>query len=62
MFKDIMQIKQVIKDLGKEIENLKNSQISFYKKRYESFKTLNTKQSIQYDLIYCALFGNGIFI
>jgi dynactin complex subunit len=61
-FEEILNMRQRIQELEKEIENTKLEEMKKFKRRYDSFKMSNTKQSVTLDLIHSALFGNSIVI
>jgi DNA-binding protein H-NS len=59
-YKEIESLKETVEELKNEIENLREEQVAFFKKKYEVYKNGGIKQLIIYDLIYAALFGHII--
>ncbi len=61
IFNDILNVRNNILELEKEIDKMRKDEIIHFKRKYDSFKT-NIKFNIQHDLIYSALFGNNIIV
>jgi hypothetical protein len=59
-FEEILILRNRIKSLDDQVQNMKNEELKSFKRRYESFKNSNAANSMQYDLIFSALFGNSI--
>jgi len=57
--KEIINLKEIIKIYDSEITSLKQNQINLFGKRYETLRSTG-EFSIQNELIYSCLFGNGI--
>lgn len=59
---EIIKLREKIIKAEKDIEAfIKKTKINF-KNQFESYKQSNIKYSLQYDLTYSALFGNGVVI
>jgi len=56
---EIVNLKDVLKKLESEIHVQKQLQLSAFGKRYDSLKSTG-EFSIQNELIYSCLFGNGV--
>jgi hypothetical protein len=61
-FDEIVNIRNALHDLEKDIIKMKEEQMRLFKLRYESYKLGTARQSIQYDLVYAALFGNQVVL
>jgi len=61
-FEEILLLRQKIEELENEIALMKEESLKNFRRKYDSLKSLNSKFSVQYDLIYSALFGNSIII
>ncbi len=57
----MIEIKSNINNLDKEVKEMKENQLYYFKKRHDHLKKDN-RNKIQYDLKYTMLFGNGIVI
>lgn len=62
LFEEICNLRKVVKEQEAYVIKLKEEELYLFKNRYETFKLGNAKQTIQYDLIYAALFGNHTII
>ncbi len=60
-FEEILMLRDKILEMEKEIRNIIEDYKFIFKKRNTAIKNGSAK-TIQYDLIYSALFGNGIII
>lgn len=56
---EVMLLKETIKKYENDISQQKHIQLNLFSKRFESLKTTG-EISIQNELIYSCLFGNGI--
>jgi hypothetical protein len=61
-FEEILILREKIFEISKEIEQMKQDQLKIFRSRFDSFKIISNKQSVKYDLIYAALFGNSIIL
>ena len=61
-FNEILNLRHKIDEFEKEIELIIQTEMTFFKERYDNLKLINPKHSFQYDLIYAAMFGNGIVV
>ena len=62
IFEEICNLRALVKQHDAHLIKLKEEELFLFKNRYETFKLGNAKQTIQYDLIYAALFGNHTII
>lgn len=60
VFEDILLIRSKIQNNEKEIEKIMSEEIRNFKSRYDAFKNISAHSSLQYDMLYSALFGNSI--
>ncbi len=60
LYDQIFQIKNKIQDVEKEIAEMREEGMNVYKRKYDVVKMINTDKRVTCDLIYAALFGNGI--
>lgn len=44
--------------IDNEMKRLKETQVKFFKRKYEKNKSKGISECLKYDLMYCALFGN----
>lgn len=61
-FDEILTLRNKIIELEKEVDEIIERERKFFKERYDNLKLINPKHGFQYDLIYAAMFGNGIVI
>lgn len=61
-FEEILALRMKIIEFEKEIEEMVLTEQKFFKERFDNLKLVNPKHGFQYDLIFSALFGNGIII
>ena len=59
-FEEIILLRDVIRKNEEEIESLKHEEVQKFRKKYENYKASKNGNVIQ--LIYTALFGNGIHL
>lgn len=62
MFDDILVVRKNVQNLEKEIVDMKENQLKIFKTKFDLFKRGTARQSIHYDLMYSALFGNHVVI
>jgi hypothetical protein len=61
-FEEILALRMKIIEFEKEIDEMIIAEQKFFKERFDNLKLVNPKHGFQYDLIFSALFGNGIVI
>ncbi len=61
-FKEIISLREKISEFEKDINEIIKNEMMFFKEKYDTLKMINPKHSFQYDLIFAALFGNGIIV
>ena len=59
-FNKILAFRDKIYIFEKDIEDIILEEMKLFKEKYDNLKLINPKHSFQYDLIYAAMFGNGI--
>lgn len=57
-----MEIRKTLENLETELEQMKAKEVKLFRIKFESYKKGSTRQSIQYDLMYSALFGNHVVL
>lgn len=62
LFDEILALRNTIQEGEKEIKEMKDSQLKLFKLKYEAYKGASTRDSIHYDLMYAALFGNNVVL
>jgi hypothetical protein len=62
LFDQILALRNTIIDIDREIKQMKESQLKLFKLKYEAFKGSSLRDSIHYDLMYAALFGNNVVL
>jgi hypothetical protein len=62
LFDEIVATRTTIQELETEIKQIKESQMKLFKIKYEVFKGNSTRESIHYDLMNAALFGNNVVL
>lgn len=61
-FDEIMHIRERIKQLELDIEKLKAEALVMFKRKFDHMKNVTNSQSVRYELVYAALFGNYIVV
>jgi hypothetical protein len=59
-FEDLFALRESIRKTEEEIRQLRASQMQIFKSRNEIFRL--KKESMEYEILYAALFGNGIIV
>ena len=59
---EIITLREKIRNIEEEIENYKKEQKMGFKKRPEILNINQIRSNIQYDIVYSAMFGNGIVL
>jgi hypothetical protein len=62
VFEEILLLRGKIQNNEKEIEKIMSEEVKNFKRRYEAFKNISAHSSLQYDMLYSALFGNSITV
>jgi hypothetical protein len=59
-FEDILELRNTLFELSKELMKIKDDALKQYKRKKTN--SINQQQNIKNDLIYAALFGNNIIL
>lgn len=61
-FEQMLELKEKIVQIEKEIIKMKENEIKKFRFKYEYLKTGNAKELIHYDLMHAAMFGNLVVL
>jgi hypothetical protein len=62
LFNEILNLRNVVLKMESEINLMKESQMKMFKQKYHNLKMGTARESIHYDLMYAAMFGNHVVI
>ena len=61
-FEEILLLRNQIQLVDEYIEKIVKDEKKSFQKRYDQFKNVNPRSSVQYDILYAAMFGNNISV
>lgn len=62
VFNEILFLRNKIREMDDNITSFTGEFKKLFKKKYESMKNLNYNFTVQYDIMFSSLFGNGITV